>query len=65
MEIGFIGLGNMGLNMVKNLLDHNNKVVVWNRSEEARIDAQKAGAVPVKEIKDIPASLSDKKESFP
>jgi len=34
-QIGFIGLGRMGSNMVLNLLDKKYKVVVYNRSPEA------------------------------
>lgn len=44
MKIGFIGLGNMGLNMVKNLIDHGHEIVAWNRSEEPRHEAAQYGA---------------------
>lgn len=40
MELGFIGLGRMGKNMIFRLLAKNNRVVVWNRSPE-----------PVEEVK--------------
>lgn len=32
MEIGFIGLGRMGANMVRRLLKDNHRVVAWNRT---------------------------------
>jgi len=34
MKIGFIGLGRMGSNMVLNLIEHDNEVVVYNRTPE-------------------------------
>ena len=34
MDVGFIGLGNMGQAMVANLLAAGHKVRVWNRSPE-------------------------------
>lgn len=34
MELGFIGLGRMGSNMVTKLLQDGHEVVVWNRSKE-------------------------------
>lgn len=57
----------MGLNMVKNLLDHNHQVVAWNRSPEPRKKAEKYGAITVENIKDIPKKsleikLSDNKD---
>lgn len=58
MKIGFIGLGNMGLNMVKNLLDHGHEIVAWNRSEAPRKYAQEHGALSVEKISDIPKHLS-------
>ena len=32
MEIGFIGLGRMGANMVRRLLKGGHRVVAWNRT---------------------------------
>lgn len=34
MRLGFIGLGKMGSNMVKKLLEGGHEVVAWNRSEQ-------------------------------
>jgi len=44
-EIGFIGLGKMGGNMVLNLIDKKYKVVVYNRSPEATKKLSKKGNV--------------------
>src|SRR3989338_3330827 len=43
-EMGYIGLGKMGLAQVKRLLEKKWRVVAWNRSKEPREDAQRAGA---------------------
>ncbi|MBG6215416.1 3-hydroxyisobutyrate dehydrogenase-like beta-hydroxyacid dehydrogenase [Cryobacterium sp. CAN_C3] len=43
-EIAFLGLGTMGLGMVKNLLSAEHKVTVWNRSEPPIAEAIAAGA---------------------
>jgi len=34
LRFGFIGLGNIGSGIVKNLLNSGHKVTVWNRSTE-------------------------------
>ncbi len=46
MEIGFIGLGRMGKNMVFRLLEKKHKVTVHNRSPEPMKEVQKKGAKP-------------------
>ena len=46
IEVGFIGLGRMGLNMVKRMLQSGKiNVVVWNRSQGPVNEAVKLGAV--------------------
>ncbi len=45
-QIGFIGLGKMGENMVLNLLDKRWKVVVYNRSPEPVKQIARKGAIP-------------------
>ncbi|QJE74800.1 NAD(P)-dependent oxidoreductase [Aerophototrophica crusticola] len=47
MDIGFIGLGNMGSAMVANLLKAGHRVRVWNRTAEAARALADKGAVPV------------------
>lgn len=44
MELGFIGLGQMGSEMVGRLLAHGHAVVVWNRSPEAARRLAERGA---------------------
>lgn len=44
MQLGYIGLGKMGLAQVERLLEYGHRVVAWNRSEEPREKARKAGA---------------------
>ena len=56
MEIGFIGLGRMGLNMVFRLLKKH-KVVVWNRTPEKMKIAAKKGAVPSKTMENLVTKL--------
>jgi 6-phosphogluconate dehydrogenase len=57
MKFGFIGLGNMGLNMVKNLLEDGHEIIAWNRSEQPRIEAAEAGATAVGSIKEVAEAL--------
>ncbi|XP_050540446.1 cytokine-like nuclear factor N-PAC [Daktulosphaira vitifoliae] len=45
LKFGFIGLGNMGAGIVKNLLNSGHKVVIWNRTTEKSQMFEDAGAV--------------------
>jgi 3-hydroxyisobutyrate dehydrogenase-like beta-hydroxyacid dehydrogenase len=45
MDIGFIGLGNMGKAIAVNLLKGGHKLHVWNRSPESATELAKAGAL--------------------
>jgi len=51
----------MGYNMVINLLDHNHKVVVYNRSPDPTLKIQKFGAVPSYNIYELISKLPKKK----
>ena len=58
MELGMIGLGKMGMNMVFRLLEGGHKVVVFNRTlskEETAIDK---GAIGSNSIKEFVSKLS-------
>ena len=55
--VGFIGLGNMGLNMVLHLLDKGYDVHAWNRSPEPRAEAAKGGAKVYEELNELTAAL--------
>src|SRR6202035_4487037 len=44
MNIGFIGLGNMGRGMAQNLISAGHSVTVWNRTAGRADDLKKIGA---------------------
>lgn len=44
LKLGFIGLGNMGSGIVKNLLNSGHRVIVWNRTPDKCLKFQDAGA---------------------
>lgn len=45
MKIGFVGLGKMGGNMVKRLLQRGHGIVAFDPNKEAREEAQRQGAI--------------------
>lgn len=51
--IGFIGLGQMGLPMAKNLLASGKRVVAWSRSSEERAAFQGSGGEVVESLAEI------------
>ena len=53
MHIGYIGLGKMGLAQVKRLVEKGYGVVAYNRREEPRAEAKKAGAEVTKTVTDV------------
>jgi len=58
MQIGFIGLGRMGGNMVKRLLGGGHSVVVTNRGAEAIAIAVKDGAVGAADVASLVKELA-------
>ena len=58
MELGFVGLGRMGGNMVTRLQRGGHKVVAWDRSQEAVATAAKAGARGVASPDDLVKALA-------
>jgi len=58
MEIGFVGLGKMGLNMVTRLERGGHRVVAFDRASEAVSRAQNAGADGVSSLETLIAALS-------
>lgn len=56
MEIAYIGLGKMGHNMVKRLLEHGHTVTAYDPDKDARTRTEEAGA-------DITASLKELMEA--
>lgn len=61
MKLGFIGLGKMGGNMVKRLLQDKHEVVVWNKTEEPIAEAVKFGAVASDSPNDLVSKLDGRK----
>jgi 6-phosphogluconate dehydrogenase len=57
MQIGFIGLGKMGFNLVQNLLAHKHKVVAYDINPEAVEKITKEGAKGVASLPKLIASL--------
>jgi 6-phosphogluconate dehydrogenase len=57
-EIGFIGLGRMGLNMSKRLVEAGYRVVGYNRSEEPRGEATRAGIEIASTLSETVSALS-------
>lgn len=58
MKIGFIGLGEMGNNLVTHLLEKHIEVVIWNRSPQPIHEAVKSGATAAQSITDLVGKLS-------
>lgn len=57
MQVGYIGLGKMGKNMVLRLLEQGIEVVAWNRSPEPLEEVAKVGAVKAESIEDLITKL--------
>src|SRR6202020_1909157 len=58
MQLGMVGLGRMGSNMVKRLLNNGHTSVVFDRSPQAVQDLEKAKAVGASSLADMVAKLS-------
>lgn len=61
MQLGFIGLGKMGGNMVQRLLIGNHQVIVWNRSPGSVKELEQKGAVGSESIGDLVTKLPGRK----
>jgi len=57
MELGMIGLGRMGANMVRRLLKHEHQCIVYDRSAEAVQSLVKDGAVGSTSLKEFVSQL--------
>lgn len=53
MQIGYIGLGKMGKNMVLRLLENDHQVVAWNRSPDAVKDVTAVGATGAESLESL------------
>jgi 6-phosphogluconate dehydrogenase len=58
MEIGFVGLGRMGKNMVLRLLGGGHRVVAWNRSPEPLREVEGRGAIAARDLPDLVSRLA-------
>ncbi|MBI5207010.1 MAG: decarboxylating 6-phosphogluconate dehydrogenase [Candidatus Firestonebacteria bacterium] len=58
MEIGFIGLGKMGTNMVERLILHDHKIVAFDLNKNAVKEAEKKGAIIAESINDFVSKLA-------
>src|SRR5574341_1472249 len=58
MELGYIGLGKMGFNMVERLIEKGHRVVAFDRNEEAVKSIAKKGAATVESIEAVVFSLT-------
>ena len=59
MELGFIGLGRMGKNMVLRLLDGKHRIVAWDRSPDPVREVEAKGAAPASTPADLVSKLRD------
>jgi 6-phosphogluconate dehydrogenase len=60
MELGFIGLGRMGKNMVFRLLDGKHRIAAWDRSPDIVREVEAKGAAGAKSSADLIAKLLEK-----
>ncbi|MFQ6029403.1 MAG: NAD(P)-binding domain-containing protein, partial [Dehalococcoidia bacterium] len=58
MELGMIGLGRMGGNMVQRLLAGGHQIVTYDRSQEAVAASQSQGAVGASSLEDLVSRLA-------
>ncbi len=57
MKLGFVGLGRMGANMVRRLLQKGHEVVVWNRTYEKAERLGREGAIPTRTLQELAQNL--------
>ncbi|WP_144467304.1 phosphogluconate dehydrogenase (NAD(+)-dependent, decarboxylating) [Bacillus toyonensis] len=57
MQVGLIGLGKMGLNLGKNLMDHKHEVVAFDLNTSAVEEMKEYGATGVSSLSDLVQSL--------
>ncbi|CUS25548.1 6-phosphogluconate dehydrogenase-like protein [Paucilactobacillus oligofermentans DSM 15707 = LMG 22743] len=61
MRVGMIGLGKMGLNLTKNMLDNGIEVVGFDLTTENVKAAEEAGAIAATSLEDLVSKLGDTK----
>lgn len=55
--IGVVGLGKMGANIARQMMDKDWKVVVWNRTYETAREMEAEGVSPVRTLKELAGAL--------
>jgi 6-phosphogluconate dehydrogenase len=58
MRIGMVGLGRMGGNMTKRLIDHGHEVVAYDRNDETVKAAESEGAIGAHSLEEVVSRLS-------
>jgi len=61
MKLGMVGLGKMGANMTKRLLEHGHELVVTDLSADAIKEAEGAGATGASSLEDLVSKLDSPK----
>lgn len=59
MELGFVGLGKMGMNMVTRLRRDRHRVVVYDRMPELITQAEAVGCIAASSLQDMVAKLTE------
>ena len=60
MQLGMIGLGRMGANMVRRLIRNGHQCVVYDRSEQAVDDLVRENAVGATSLADLAKKLQNR-----
>lgn len=58
MELGFVGLGKMGMNMVTRLQQGRHRVVVYDRAADLVTQAEKVGCIGATSLRDLVSKLT-------
>ena len=61
MEIGLVGIGKMGFNLAKNMIDHKHRVFVYDINENAVNEVVKHGAIGCRSIEELVEKLPSPK----
>ena len=64
MELGMIGLGRMGANMVQRLLLGGHRVVTYDRSDDAIAASRAQGALGASSLEDLVGQLSQPRAAW-
>lgn len=63
-QMGYVGLGKMGKNMVFRMLDHGWQIVAYNRTQDVVKEVEAKGAVGAVDLKDLVSKLSTPRVVF-